>query len=95
MYLLSDSYPVMLWGGGAIGALGSCVGLLLSHWFDLPSGACIVLVLGLVFCLTYLLSPRYGLLPRMLQRRHFHKESLARWKENKADQEHGHSHHHH
>ena len=79
MYLLCDSYPMMLWGGGILGAIGSCFGLLLSHWFDLPSGACIVLVLGLIFCLTYLLSPRYGLLPRMLRRRHFHAESLSRW----------------
>ncbi|HEV7404081.1 MAG TPA: metal ABC transporter permease [Chthoniobacteraceae bacterium] len=93
IYLLSDSYPVMLWGGGLLGALGSCVGLLISHWFDLPSGACIVLLLGLVFCATWLLSPRYGLLPRMLRRRHFHGESLARWPGAEPSEESGHSHH--
>ena len=92
VYLLCDSYPMMLWGGGALGAVGSCAGLLISHWFDLPSGACIVLVLGLIFCLAYLLSPRYGLLPRMMRRRHFHAESLSRWP---GEGEHEHAEHSH
>jgi ABC-type Mn2+/Zn2+ transport system permease subunit len=79
VYLLSDSYTAMLWGGGAIGMFGSCAGLLLSYYFGLPSGACIVLVLGMVFFLAYLFSPRYGLIRRLLPARHFHEESLARW----------------
>ncbi|MHA3774219.1 metal ABC transporter permease [Verrucomicrobiota bacterium sgz303538] len=79
IYLLCDSYPMMLWGGGLLGMFGSCFGLLISYWLNLPSGACIVLVLGLIFCLVYLLSPRYGLLSKMLRRRHFHEESLSRW----------------
>jgi hypothetical protein len=58
---------------------GSCLGLLLSYRFDLPSGACIVLVLGIIFFLAYLFSPRYGLLRRLRPARHFHDESLARW----------------
>ncbi len=79
MYLLCDSYPKMLWGGAFLGMAGSCIGLLLSYWLNLPSGACIVLVLGSFFCIAYLCSPRYGLLPRLLKRRHFHEQSLARW----------------
>lgn len=79
MYLLCDSYPVMLWGGAALGTIGSCTGLLVSYWLNLPSGACIVLVLGLLFCVAYIFGPRYGLLPRLLRKRHFHEESLARW----------------
>ena len=39
VYLLCDSYPAMLWGGGLIGMFGSCVGLLLSYRLELPSGA--------------------------------------------------------
>jgi ABC-type Mn2+/Zn2+ transport system permease subunit len=80
VYLLCDSLPVMLWGGGALGVVGSVLGLWLSYRLEVPSGACIVLVLGLFFCLAYLLSPRYGLLPRLWKTRHFHDESLARWK---------------
>jgi ABC-type Mn2+/Zn2+ transport system permease subunit len=87
VYLLTDSFPAMLWGGGAIGMFGSVAGLLLSYRLNnLPSGAGIVLVLGLFFFLAYLFSPRYGVLTRLRRRRHFHEESLARWPE---------EHHHH
>ena len=79
VYLLCDSYPAMLWGGGVLGMFGSCAGLLISYRLDLPSGACIVLVLGVIFFLAYLFSPRYGLLRRWTRARHFHEESLARW----------------
>ncbi|MEA3211869.1 MAG: manganese transport system permease protein [Chthoniobacter sp.] len=89
IYLLCDSYPGMLWGGGFLGMFGSCAGLLLSYRMNLPSGACIVLVLGLIFFLAYLFSPRYGLLRRWRRPRHFHEESLARWSEEE------HEHHHH
>ncbi len=79
IYLLCDSYAALLWGGGALGVFGAVTGLWLSYWLGLPSGACIVLVLGAIFCLAYLLSPRYGLLPKFWRSRHFHQESLARW----------------
>jgi ABC-type Mn2+/Zn2+ transport system permease subunit len=79
VYLLCDSFPAMLWGGGALGAFGSVLGLWLSYWLGVPSGACIVLVLGGFFCLAYLFSPRYGLLPKLWRTRHFHHESLSRW----------------
>ena len=81
VYLLCDSYPAMLWGGGALGMFGSCSGLLLSYWFNLPSGACIVLVLVVIFFFAYLFSPRYGLFRKWRNPRHFHEESLARWPE--------------
>jgi ABC-type Mn2+/Zn2+ transport system permease subunit len=80
VYLLCDSLPAMLWGGGALGVIGSVLGRWLSYRLEIPSGACIVLVLGAFFCVAYLFSPRYGLLPRLWKTRHFHDESLARWK---------------
>jgi len=79
VYLLCDSYPAMLWGGGAIGMFGSCAGLLLSYRLNLPSGACIVLVLGVILLAAYLFSPRYGLFRRLHPAGHLHDESLARW----------------
>jgi len=80
VYLLCDSFPAMLWGGGVIGMFGSIAGLLLSYRIsNLPSGAAIVLVLGVVFFIAYLFSPRYGVLRHFGRRRHFHEESLARW----------------
>jgi ABC-type Mn2+/Zn2+ transport system permease subunit len=87
VYLLCDSYPAMLWGGGAIGAFGSCTGLLLSYRLNLPSGACIVLVLGVIILLAYLFSPRYGLIRRLRPARHFHDESLARWPDGSPESE--------
>jgi hypothetical protein len=79
IYLLSDSFDSMLWGGAALGTLGSIIGLLVSFWANIPSGPAIVLVLGLVFVAAYLFGPRYGIIPRSLKRRHLHEESLERW----------------
>jgi len=79
IYLLSDSFDVMLWGGAALGTFGSVAGLLFSFWANIPSGPAIVLVLGAFFLLAYLFSPRYGILSRYIKRRHMHEESLERW----------------
>jgi len=80
MYLLCDSFPAMLWGGGIIGLVGSVLGLIVSYRINnLPSGAAIVLVLGAIFFAAYLFSPRYGALRHLFRRKHFHEESLARW----------------
>jgi manganese transport system permease protein len=84
IYLCSDSFAAMFWGGGVLGTIGSCLGLLVSYWLNLPSGACIVLVLGVIFLLAYLFSPKYGVLSKFVRRRHLHEESLARWKERTA-----------
>jgi len=81
VYMLCDSFPAMLWGGGAIGAAGSVLGLVLSYRVsNLPSGAAIVLVLGAIFFLAWLFSPRYGVIRHLRRARHFHDESLARWR---------------
>jgi manganese transport system permease protein len=85
VYLVTDSCTALFWGGGFIGLFGSCAGLLISYWLNLPAGACIVLFLGLLFCLAYIFSPRYGIVRHFLKRKHFHKESLARWEAEKAE----------
>lgn len=80
MYLLSDSYAIMSWGGASIGAAGAVIGLLISFWINVPSGPAIVLVLGILFVGAYLFSPKYGVLSRKFHRRHLHEESLKRWR---------------
>jgi len=80
IYLLSDSYSTMSWGGGCLGATGAVAGLLLSFWADIPSGPAIVLVLGVIFLGAYLFSPKYGIITSRLRKRHLHEESLRRWK---------------
>lgn len=83
IYLLSDSYSLMAWGGGVLGLLGAICGLLLSFWANIPSGPAIVMVLGVVFIAAYLFSPKYGIITRSLRPRHLHDESLKRWDEQK------------
>ena len=78
-YLLTDSFPRMLWGGAFLGLTGSVSGLFLSFFASIPSGPCIILLLAIFLGAAYLLSPRYGILSRLLHPRHFHEESLERW----------------
>jgi ABC-type Mn2+/Zn2+ transport system permease subunit len=80
IYLLSDSYAALPWGGGLLGASGAVAGLLLSFWADIPSGPAIVLVLGTIFLGAYLFSPKYGVVSSRWKKRHLHDESLRRWK---------------
>lgn len=88
LYLLTDNFTTMLWGGAFLGSAGSVLGLLLSYRFErIPSGAAIVLVLGACFLGAWAFGPRYGLIARLRKRRHFHEESLSRW-------EHGDGHKH-
>lgn len=79
MYLLSDSYQAMSWGGAALGVGGAVTGLIVSYWANIPSGPSIVMVLGVLFILAYLFSPKYGVITRSLRPRHLHEESLRRW----------------
>lgn len=80
VYLLSDSFDTMVWGGAALGTSGAVAGLLLSFHANIPSGPAIVLILGVVFLGAYLFGPKYGILSRYLKRRHLHEESLERWR---------------
>lgn len=80
VYLWCDSFDAMAWGGGVIGMIGSCAGLLISYWTNIGSGPAIVLVLGIFLLASYLFSPKYGILIRLFKPRHLHEESLARWK---------------
>ncbi len=59
--------------------VSSCLGLVASYWLNLPSGACIVLLMGIIFLGALLFSPKYGLLARFFRKRHMHDQSLARW----------------
>jgi ABC-type Mn2+/Zn2+ transport system permease subunit len=80
IYLLSDSYAAMSWGGAVIGMAGGLIGLLISFWANIPSGPAIVMVLGALFVLAYLFGPKYGMISRWIRKRHLHEESLQRWK---------------
>jgi manganese transport system permease protein len=60
--LLTDKTSALFWGGGLIGGVGSIVAVLLSGYFGISPGPAIVILLGILFILAYLFSPKYGLL---------------------------------
>ena len=62
MYLLTDRATWLFWGGGLIGGLGAIAAFFLSYPLGWHLGATIIVVLGVLFLLAYLFSPRYGLL---------------------------------
>ena len=64
MYLLTDKARWMFWGGGIIGAGGSVLAFFLSYPLGWHLGATIIVVLGVLFLLAYVFSPKYGLLRR-------------------------------
>lgn len=76
MLLFTDSPLRLFWGGGILGTLCSVAALVISYWLDWPTGSSIVLILGIVFVIAFLISPKYGVF-RMLRQRHHHHESHA------------------
>lgn len=76
MLLFTDSPSRLFWGGGFLGAISSVAALIVSYWFDWPPGSSIVLVLGAVFVIAFVASPRYGLASKW-RRRHVHDVSSS------------------
>ncbi len=60
--LLTDRTSALFWGGGLIGGLGSVAAVLMSEKLGISPGPAIVILLGVLFVLAYLFSPKYGLL---------------------------------
>lgn len=62
MYLLSDNARTIFLGGGILGAVGAVGAFFLSYPLDWSIGSTIVLVLGAMFLVAFILSPKYGML---------------------------------
>jgi ABC-type Mn2+/Zn2+ transport system permease subunit len=60
--LLTDKTSALFWGGGLIGGVGSVLAVFLSGYLGIAPGPAIVILLGILFILAYLFSPKYGLL---------------------------------
>ena len=67
-YLLTRRLPTMMMLAAAIGALSGVVGLYLSFYISVASGAAIVLVSTSIFLLTALFAPRRGWVWRRFNR---------------------------
>lgn len=65
--LLTDKLAVMMVLSPFFGAVSAFVGMYLSWSLDLPTGGTIVLVLMSFFILAWLLSPKQGLVPRLIK----------------------------
>ncbi len=74
MLLFTDSPLRLFWGGGFLGMISSVSALVVSYWLDWPTGSSIVIVLGTVFVLSFLVSPKYGVLRVVRQRRRHRHE---------------------
>jgi len=62
--LVTVRFSRLMAGAALIGSGTAVAGLYLSFWFDVASGATIVLTQSLIFALTLLVSPRTGFLRR-------------------------------
>ena len=62
IYLLTDSTNALFWGGALLG--GAAAAVVIGWHLNIEQGPTIVLVLGAVFLLAFLFSPKYGLLSR-------------------------------
>ncbi len=68
-YLLTHRLPVMMLIGASIGALSAVIGLYLSFYVNIASGAAIVLVCTAFFILAFLFAPSKGALWAYLRNR--------------------------
>lgn len=68
MLFYTNNTNALFWGGGFIGAMTSIGGILISVALDIAPGPAILIVLGVVFILAFITSPRYGLLSNRIKR---------------------------
>lgn len=68
-YLLTRRLPAMMGLAAAFGAVSSLVGLYLSYYLNIASGAAVVLVATLLFVLVYLFAPQRGIVTQWLRSR--------------------------
>jgi ABC-type Mn2+/Zn2+ transport system permease subunit len=64
MLLFTDKTKSLFWGGAIIGALCGAGGVLLSQFINIHAGQAIVIILGVIFLLAFIFSPRYGILKK-------------------------------
>lgn len=68
-FLLTRRFPVMLGAAAGISVLTAVIGIYASYYWDMSTGASVVLAQSGVFVLAYLLAPRSGMLSQWRIRR--------------------------
>ena len=64
VFLLTNSTRAMFWGGGLLGAISAVSGMIIAHISNITAGAAITAVLGSMFLLALVFSPKSGLISR-------------------------------
>lgn len=67
-YLLVRRLPAMMLVSAAIGALASVIGLYVSFYLNIASGAAVVLVVTVIFLLVFLIAPGRGYIWQRMRR---------------------------
>lgn len=65
-HLLTDKFDKMLLIASGVSVVACVAGAYASYYFDVSTGGAMVLVLGVIFILTFIASPKYGILSRFL-----------------------------
>lgn len=67
-HLLTDKFDRMLMIAVSVSVFACIAGAYASYYFDVSTGGAMVLVLGVLFLLTFLFAPRYGMLQRLYKK---------------------------
>jgi manganese transport system permease protein len=67
-YLLSDRFDHMLWISVASSVFSCIMGTYLSYHLDVSTGGCIVVLLTLLFVVTMIFAPKYGILAQQFSK---------------------------
>lgn len=65
-HLLTDRFDKMLAISASVSVVACSVGAYASYYFDVSTGGAMVLVLGILFILTFLFAPQYGIFRQFL-----------------------------
>jgi len=68
-HLLTDKFDKMLLIASGVSVAACVAGAYASYYFDVSTGGAMVLVLGVIFILTFIAGPKYGILSRVFAKR--------------------------
>jgi len=68
-HLLTDKFDKMLLIASGVSVAACVAGAYASYYFDVSTGGAMVLVLGVIFILTFIASPKHGILSRIVAKR--------------------------
>ncbi|GEN89716.1 metal ABC transporter permease [Oceanobacillus sp. FSL W8-0428] len=76
-YLWTDKLIVMLFLSGGFGVLSAIIGYWIATWLDTSISGSMALATGCIFFVTFLLSPKHGLISRLVRPAELREEQEA------------------